>query len=279
MRNSRHLKDTLDRLYSEYVQQFKRSPSEFFENRRDPVLFPHRYSEFGDIEASAFIAATFAYGNVTSLCAFIDRLLALLQPTPHAFLRQGPDAVAALADQKPYYRLHKTPEILAVLTVLSDVYSSGATLYDVFRQSYDRDNIMYIALSDFVANLRKRSTTALKFLLPSPQDGSTCKRLHLFLRWMVRRDGIDFGLWRDISPAHLIMPVDTHIGRTAYRLGWIETPSLGWKKAEQITDVLRRFNAEDPTRYDFALCHESIAKSEWLSELIAGKRQRVPVAR
>ncbi|HEY4492678.1 MAG TPA: DUF2400 family protein, partial [Acidobacteriota bacterium] len=146
-------------------------------------------------------------------------------------------------------------------------------LYNIFQSAYDKNSIMHSSLSCFVANLRKLSNVPLKFLLPSPEDGSTCKRLNLFLRWMVRRDGIDFGLWTDVSPASLIMPVDTHIGRAAYRLGWIGTPSLGWKKAEQITEVLRGFDPDDPTRYDFALCHESIAKSEWLSKLIANKRR------
>jgi uncharacterized protein (TIGR02757 family) len=84
--------------------------------------------------------------------------------------------------------------------------------------------------------------------------------MNLFLRWMVRRKDMDFGLWPEVSPADLIMPLDTHIGRTAYRLGWITTPSLTWRKAERITEVLREFDPEDPLRYDFALCHESMQK-------------------
>jgi uncharacterized protein (TIGR02757 family) len=126
-----------------------------------------------------------------------------------------------------------------------------------------------MVLSRFASTLRERRDGALKFLVPSPEDGSVCKRLNLFLRWMVRRDGLDLGLWTEVSPSRLIMPVDTHIGRIAYRLGWIATPSLTWQKAEQITEVLRGFDPEDPTRYDFSLCHESISKSPRLAALLS----------
>ena len=112
--------------------------------------------------------------------------------------------------------------------------------------------------SGFIRRLRSLADGDLKFLIPSPEDGSPCKRLNLFLRWMVRKDPIDFGLWKEVSTSQLIIPLDTHIGKVAYQLGWISTPSLTWKKAEKITEVLRGFDPDDPTRYDFSLCHESI---------------------
>ena len=268
MISQRRLKKTLDELCASYTAEFRRSPKKFFSARRDPILFPHRYQAFEDIEAAAFLAATFAYGNVTSLCAFVERLLALLQPSPFQFLRQGPEAVQTLIEHRPYYRLHKSSEILSLLKVLSGVYTEHRSLYQLFLDSYCNNNrTIKEPLSAFVGKLREREETSLKFLLASPKDGSPCKRLNLFLRWMVRRNGIDFGLWREVSPANLIMPLDTHIGRVAYRLGWIKTPSLTWKKAEQVTTVLRTFDPDDPTRYDFALCHESISKSAWLKRL------------
>jgi len=266
------LKQTLDELYSSYVKQYNSAPDAFFVTRRDPILFPHRYSSFEDIEASAFLASTFAYGNVKSLCAFADRLLTMLGPSPSSFLRRGPRAVDELAKHKPYYRFHKSLEILAVLTVLARIYSSGETLYSTFLKSYDEHRTMREVQSGFIRDLRSQSEVPLKFLLPSPEDGSTCKRMNLFLRWMVRRDGIDFGLWREIPPSFLIMPTDTHIGRIAYRFRWIKTPSLTWSKAEQITNVLRKFDPEDPTRYDFSLCHESISKTDWFRKISPRKR-------
>lgn len=268
LHNQRQLKKILDRLCRQYAADFRRSPKEFFVTRRDPILFPHRYSDFHNIEAAAFLAATFAYGNVTSLCAFIDHLLEMLEPSPYDFLRRGPSAVQELQHHKPYYRLHKADEILSLLRMLSLVYSEQGSLYEVFRKSYYKYSIMKERLAGFVQELNQISGQSLKFFVPSPADGSPCKRLNLFLRWMVRRDSIDFGLWREVKPADLVMPVDTHIGRVAYRLGWISTPSLTWQKAEAVTNALRDFDPDDPTRYDFSLCHESISRSAWLKKLV-----------
>jgi uncharacterized protein (TIGR02757 family) len=188
--------------------------------------------------------------------------------SPANFLK-NPDAVVELKQYRPYYRLHKEREILQLLKMLLLVYSRHGSLYDIFRQSYYKCNTIQIASIGFVEDLRRISGNQHTFLLPDPSSGSPCKRLNLFFRWMVRRDEMDLGLWKDISPAHLLMPLDTHIGRVSYKLGWISTPSLSWKKAEAITEVLRKFDAEDPTRYDFALCHESMEKSEFLMKLIA----------
>lgn len=258
------LKTKLDALYDDYLRDFHSQPGVFFEHRKDPLLFPHRYSEFHDIEASAFLAATFAYGNVASLCAFIGRLHSMLQPSPYTFLRRGPEAVRELARHQPYYRLHKQDEILALLQMLATVYSRHGSLYEVFLSSYDPHSTMRNNLVTYTSRLREIGGSELKFLVPSPESGSPCKRLLLFLRWMVRRDGIDFGLWKDIPAAQLVMPVDVHIGRVARRLGWISTPSLTWQKAERITEALRRFDPDDPVRYDFSLCHESMDRSDWL---------------
>jgi uncharacterized protein (TIGR02757 family) len=289
---TKHLKRTLDRLYQDYSENFARDPHTFFERRPDPILFPHRYTSFHDREAAAFIAATFAYGNVRSLCRFIDRLLDLMRPSPHAFLLQGEEALEELASYRPYYRLHKTSEIVSLLSMLSEVYRKHGSLYELFLQIYQPErqergagkklarrvrtgrprskdcSAMSVVLCSFVNKLHTLAPMDMKFLVPSPADGSPCKRLNLFLRWMVRRKDVDFGIWSDISPAHLIMPLDTHIGRVAYRFGWIDTPSLSWRKAETITGILREFDVEDPLRYDFALCHESIQKSPWLRKLI-----------
>lgn len=261
------LKQTLDQLYNDYREEFLGSPNSFFERRRDPLLFPHRYKNFHDVEAAAFIAATFAYGNVTSLCNFIQNLLSRMGDSPATFLKQ-PDAIAELRQYRPYYRLHKEHEILELLKLLSLVYSRHGSLYEIFKKSYYKSNTIQIASMEFVHHLRHISGNQHTFLLPDPSSGSPCKRLNLFLRWMVRRDGMDLGLWKDVSPAHLVMPLDTHIGRVGYKLGWISTPSLSWKKAEAITDVLRKFDPKDPTRYDFALCHESMEKSEFLRNLL-----------
>jgi uncharacterized protein (TIGR02757 family) len=253
------LKSTLDQLYNDYRQEYLGNPKTFFERRRDPLLFPHRYHSFYDRELAAFLASTFAYGNVTSLCNFVQKLLSMLGNEPAEYLKQ-PNALAEIELHKPYYRLHKQAEILSLLRMLSRVYQHHGSLYEVFLEYYNNSTIQ-VAASRFTSELRRISGESHTFLLPDPASGSPCKRLNLFFRWMVRRDGMDLGLWEKISPAHLVMPLDTHIGRVAFKLGWISTPSLSWKKAEAITDVLRKFDPDDPVRYDFSLCHESMAKT------------------
>jgi uncharacterized protein (TIGR02757 family) len=266
--------ETLNELYGSYLSEFKQSPSNFFKNRKDPISFAHRYKEFHDQEAAAFLAATFAYGNVTSLCAFVDSLLALMGASPYRFLRKGEDAVASLAHYAPYYRLQKADDILRLLSMMSDVYIQHGSLYEIFLRSYTACNTMYVAASRFIEKLYQIHGSPIPFLLPSPSGGSPCKRLNLFFRWMVRRDGLDVGIWEKVSPSYLIMPLDTHIGRIAYAFGWIKTPSLSWKKAEAITATLRQFDSDDPTRFDFSLCHESISRNPWLRQLIEKHSQK-----
>jgi uncharacterized protein (TIGR02757 family) len=262
------LGSVLDRLYNSYLHEFRQSPEAFFRHKKDPIAFPHRYRKFHDQEIAAFLAATFAYGNVTSLCGFVDRLLGMMGASPHEFLMSGDDAIATLTPYAPYYRLQKTDEILSLLSMLSKVYQQHGSLYELFLESYSTNRTIYESISGLIDRLYRVHGRPIPFLLPRPESGSPCKRLNLFLRWMVRRDGLDLGLWERVSPADLIMPLDTHIGRVAYRLGWIQTPSLSWKKAEAVTEILRGFDRQDPVRFDFALCHESISRSPLLKKLL-----------
>jgi uncharacterized protein (TIGR02757 family) len=268
MHKNFRLRAVLDDLYNNYLTEFRSSPGTFFHSRKDPISFPHRYTGFHDREISGFLAATFAYGNVTSLCGFVDRFLRLLGPSPHQFLLGGDDAIATLAQHAPYYRLQKTEEILSFLSLLSRIYRHHGSLYELFLKSYDKNSIMQSNISSFVHELYGIHGREFPFLLPLPESGSPCKRLNLFFRWMVRRDGLDLGIWEKVSPAHLIIPLDTHIGRVSYKLGWITTPSLSWKKAEKVTEILRRFDPQDPIRFDFSLCHESISRSPRLKKLL-----------
>ena len=262
------LRNVLDDLYESYLADYRRSPSEFFVNRQDPLAFAHRYSTFHDMEAAGFLAATFAYGRVQSLCAFVNRLLSELQPSPYQFLKRGPQHVNTLRNRKLYYRLQDSEQILGILRMLAKIYEQLGSLYEVYRLSYYNNSTIESTTTHFVRALYSIHGAPLPFLLPSPESGSPCKRLNLFLRWMIRTDGIDLGLWKEISTARLIIPLDTHIGRVAYRMRWIDTPSLSWRKAEKITDVLRQFHAEDPVRYDFSLCHESIERGAWFRNLV-----------
>jgi len=106
-------------------------------------------------------------------------------------------------------------------------------------------------------------SNGIKFMFPLPQKGSACKRMNLFLRWMVRNDELDFGLWNEIKPNKLIIPVDTHIAKICKQLKLTKRKNVNWKMAEEITGKLKRFDPVDPVKYDFALCHIGMRKLEF----------------
>ena len=158
------------------------------------------------------------------------------------------------------HRFHKTPDLVLFLTVLAEALQRHGTLGALFRECHDpKDADIGPSLTRFVTQLRNgRDEASLRYLLTSPADGSACKRMNLYLRWMVRRTSPDVGLWTFVSPAQLVMPVDTHIHRIATFLGLNDRKSADWRAAREITDALARFDAADPVRYDFALCRLGI---------------------
>jgi uncharacterized protein (TIGR02757 family) len=107
------------------------------------------------------------------------------------------------------------------------------------------------------------ASVGFKFMFPLPENGSSCKRMNLFLRWMVRKDELDFGLWNSISPSKLVIPVDTHIARISTELGLTKRKNVSWKMAEEITENLKQFDPADPVKYDFAICHIGMRKLDF----------------
>jgi uncharacterized protein (TIGR02757 family) len=164
------------------------------------------------------------------------------------------------------HRFQKTRELVELLERMAFVIQEYGSIGDAFRACYDEtDTDIGPTLTRFVALFAERvgcrplhDTKALEYLLPSPARGSACKRMNLFLRWMVRRTSPDLGIWPFVDPAKLLMPVDTHIHRIATFLGLNTRKSADWKAARQITDALARFDPADPVRYDFALCRLGI---------------------
>ena len=223
----------------------------------DPVRFPRRYPDRRDTEAAALLAALFAYGNVTSMGRFLEGLLARLGPSPADALAAGGGAGAAAP-----YRFQTRGDVGALLGSLGKVLAHFGTLEAAFCASGCEDPDA--RLEAFALLLRRRAgrlTPGLAHLLPLPSGGSACKRWRMFLRWVVRPDdGVDLGLWTCLTPAHLLVPVDTHVARIAFALGLAKrrTPDAAFSR--EVTASLARFCPEDPTRYDFALAHLGISR-------------------
>jgi uncharacterized protein (TIGR02757 family) len=224
----------------------------------DPLQLVHRFSDPLDQEVAGLIAAAFAYGRADIIVSNIGTVLARMKPSPYRYLAAFDRAEAMRRFAGFAHRFHKTPELVALLARLASAIARHGSLGELFRSAYDpADADIAPSLTRFVTALRDGSP-ALSYLLTSPADGSACKRMNLFLRWMVRRTSPDLGLWTFVDPSKLVMPVDTHIHRIATFLGLNTRKTADWKAARHLTDRLAAFDAADPIRYDFALCRLGI---------------------
>ena len=252
------LKPRLDELYLTYDRSFLDS---------DPLLFPHRYGDRRDVEMVAFLASTLAYGSVVTIKKDIEKILAVLGPHPHGtVLSAGPGALHARLEGFKH-RFTTARHMAWFFHVARQALAEFGSLEALFLESYrpDAPNIKE-ALTAFVDRLvgydpgpvypdraSVKADGAL-FLLPSPKTGAACKRLNLFLRWVVRRDDdLDLALWKKVSPSKLVIPLDTHIARISRAIGLTARKSGDWKAAEDITRSLSALDPADPLKYDFAI--------------------------
>ena len=230
----------------------------------DPLQLVLRYDDPRDQEVAGLIAAAFAYGRAETIVANIGAVLAKMRPGPYAYLRSF-DAREAMRRFAGFaHRFHKTNDLVAFLGCIARVLRTHGSLGALFEQCYDPEaRDIAPSLARFVAAILppaagRQPPTPLRYLLSSPDDGSACKRMNLYLRWMVRRTAPDLGLWTFVDPAMLVMPLDTHVHRIALFLGLSERKAGDWKTARALTDALARFDPSDPVRYDFALCRLGI---------------------
>jgi uncharacterized protein (TIGR02757 family) len=232
----------------------------------DPVEFPHRYSDPRDIEVSALLAAALAYGRADLFRPKVDALLKRMGPSPAAFVRalDVPGARALLSGF--VYRFNVGTDVAVLLLGMGRALREHGSLEALFVQGLESAGTLHGALGAFTTALRRVPMEPLRaalgperglhHLLPSPLGPGAAKRLNLFLRWMVRGpDEVDFGIWKRVPPSRLVIPLDTHIGRISQYLGLTRRKDLTWRTAEEVTASLRALDAEDPVRYDFALCH------------------------
>lgn len=228
----------------------------------DPICIPKLYSRPEDIELSAFIASCLAYGKVSLFLPVTKKILSKMGSSPYEFVVNFDPLTHRSYFEGIYYRFNKPQDLIALISRLSRVLRQYRTLRDCFYKHYTKNNHDYpLALLSFVKELLGKATYSkgLQQLLPLPLK-SPCKRLNLFMRWMVRDKDIDFGLWDFVPKDKLIIPLDTHICRIARCLGLTAMKSPSWSMAVKLTNRLRSFDSSDPLKYDFALCHQGIAQ-------------------
>jgi uncharacterized protein (TIGR02757 family) len=229
----------------------------------DPNWELRRFKSKSDIELAAFIVSCYSYGNVTSINSFTEKVFRYTGKNLSNFIKTTDFSVPP-PEIDFYYRFNSNSDFFLLLKALQVAMFRYGSLKNLFLEGYTKsDENIIPALTNFSENLRSfvKPTKSFEYLIPPVTRNSTCKRLNLFLRWMVRKDNIDFGFWgRDVSPSKLIIPVDTHVYKVALKLGLVKRKSCDMKFAVELTNKLKHFDREDPVKYDFALCHIGIDK-------------------
>lgn len=257
------LKPILDKFYRDF--DFAGTIS------RDPIEFPHSYVRPEDREISGFIAASFAYGNVNLFKPIVRTLLSKMGGSPDAFIRQFNIRRDRNLFSGIKYRFNENDDIVAFFFLLHRLLKKHGSIEAAFRANYNEaDADIGNALAGLIDALSETDTSpvygsnkkpaGLMQLITSPRKGSACKRMNLYLRWMIRDKDIDFGIWKGIPKNKLVMPLDTHIARISKCLGFTSRKSQDWKMAIEITESLKKLDPDDPIKYDFALCHQGISK-------------------
>ncbi|MFK7985710.1 MAG: TIGR02757 family protein [Sandaracinaceae bacterium] len=224
----------------------------------DPVSFVHRYEDPADQEVVGLVSALLAFGNVTTIRNKVEVVLAELGPRPaKGIARRGlPNALAGFR-----HRVWRGEHVAALLKHAAAIRRDHGSLAGPLERALSDGAPFREAVARLADELRgDHADRGLRHLVPDPRKGSACKRLLLYLRWMCRpADGVDLGLW-SVAPSHLVIPVDTHVLRIGRNLRLTERTDASWRTAEEITASLRRFDASDPVKYDFAICHLGVSR-------------------
>ncbi len=255
------IKDVLEKLYSKYNHRALIKP--------DPLQFVYRYDNPSDMEVVAFLAADLAYGRVEQIQKSLTNLFERMGKSPHAFVKGfGKAERKKLSGFK--HRFTTDRDISDLLILLHKILNQYGSIEKFFIQGYNPGDINIVpALSKFCSSLLEtystehngKTSSGLKYLLVNPAKGSACKRLNLFLRWMVRNDDVDTGLWKSIDKAKLIVPVDVHMGRLCKILGLYNRKAVSLTTAVKITEGFAEIEPADPVKYDFALSRIGIVEN------------------
>ena len=220
----------------------------------DPLEFLYDYPDLQDREIVALIASSLAYGRVAQILKSTSCILQRLGPSPYSFLQKSTrkKLLSLFSDFK--HRFTTGEELALMLWGLKKVIEEYGSLHDCFSADMeDTDDTILPALTRFIRRFRKHMPATRDSLLPYPEKGSACKRLNLFLRWMVRQDNIDPGGWSRVSAAKLIVPLDTHMYKISRMLHLTERKHADMRTAIEITNAFREIVPDDPIRYDFVL--------------------------
>ncbi len=251
------IKKYLDNIYRKYKKKH---------SSKDPVWILHEYSNPKDIEILGLIISCFCYGRVDQINLFIKNFLHQTSENVYEFTLNFDYVKDKKRIEKLYYRFNDHFDLASLLDNIKAALISNGSLEETFLKYYSKNDENIInGLEGFTNKLRSskhNNSKAYSYLIPNVLKNSTCKRLNLYLRWMVRQDEIDLGIWsKNIKTSKLIIPVDTHVYKIARHLDLVQRKSCDLKFAIELTNKLKQFDPTDPVKYDFALCHVGIDKN------------------
>ena len=246
MKDFADLKNFLD----EKVEKFNQLS--FIET--DPIQVPRKFSQKENIEISAFLTATIAWGNRLSIIQNANRLMSHMDNQPYDFI------INASQEEKKQLNnfVHRTfngSDCIYFIESLRNIYLKYGGLQSVFETGFRTDNSVKSALIHFFERFFELPGERTRKHVSNVKKGASAKRLNMLLRWMIRKDNrnVDFGIWHGIPASKLMLPLDVHTGNVARKLGLLKRKTNDWKAVEEVTGILREFDARDPIKYDFAL--------------------------
>jgi uncharacterized protein (TIGR02757 family) len=211
---------------------------------KDPISIPHKFSNKEDIEISAFLTSVLSYGKRNIIISKATELMKLMNNSPYQYILNGD--FDNIVDFK--HRTIQNLDIVYYMRILNEIYSEYDGLENLFHNNVKKSLISFWKIF-FSLEYQKRSEK----YIPNIENGSAGKRLNMFLRWMVRNDNVDFGIWKNINPSDLYVPLDVHVGNVARKYGLLTRNLNDWKAVEEITRNLQKFDKVDPIKYDLAL--------------------------
>ena len=220
----------------------------------DPIQIPHCYSLRRDIEISGFFASIIAWGNRKSIIKNADKMMGIMGNSPYDFVMNVQESHFSIIERKAVHRTFNVEDFKVFVFNLKRVYQENESLEHLFLLR-DGETNFYHALERFRNIFLSSELHRSHKHIGSSYKKSACKRLMMYLRWMVRKDnkGVDFGIWDKLDPAYLSCPLDVHSGNIARKLGILERKQNDWKAVEELDLKLRKYNPQDPALYDFAL--------------------------
>jgi uncharacterized protein (TIGR02757 family) len=220
----------------------------------DPIQVPKLFSQKENIEIAAFLTATISWGSRPAIIKNALRLMRLMDNRPYEFITQNSEKNLEHLESF-VHRTFNGQDCIYFVRSLKNIYQKHGGLQQVFESGFQKENSVQSALNYFYKVFFELPGERTRKHISNVERGAAAKRLNMFLRWLVRTDncGVDFGLWKGIPASKLMLPLDVHTGNVARKLGLLQRKQNDWKAVEEVTEVLRKFDPQDPVKYDFAL--------------------------